>query len=958
MICHTFFHKKISLVAAAAVALSLQAVAQADLQKKSVDSAALQNSFFNRNIPVAFGPAQARKNLTASISTVGSAELKRINTPMVGNTLFGRLSGLLVTQSGSAPGNNDNPGLSIRGRQTFQDNNVMVLVDGFETNWSNLLVDEIETISVLKDAAALAQYGQEGANGVILITTKRGKATAKTNINFTSRFGVQSATVLPKVLGSGDYAEMYNIAMGYDGKQVSNGLFKDPSVVDYYRTGQYPYLYPNVDWYNEALKPNTSSQDYALTFNGGREDAKYFVALGYANYNGLYANTDKKASLNSNYNLKRYNVRANFDVNINKYLSSELRFRGTMMDKRFPNANEATLFRTMALFNPYPVRTAEGTWGGTQGYNENPVAAILGKGYQTINDRTLDANVKVIGKLDFLAPGWKIFGQVNFNNFYYDTYNKTRGYAYDELTPRPDLATPTNLMPFDRTTRGATDKNFVISQTSGNQYNRTTLVAGTEYEHNYGKHGVYASVNYLQEVYRGNGSEMPFAKQNIMGRINYNYNQKYLAEFGYSYMGSEGFPKGNRFGFFPSISAGWVLNKESFLAESKAINLLKLRGSVGLLGNNLSGNSGRFIFNQYYTGAGSYFLGNNLAVTANMYGQGNLANPSVTWEKALRANIGVDAILFNKLTIAADYFTENRTDIFVPASNILPAVMGASAYNLNRGETKNSGGELELEWKDKVGAVQYYINGNISYAKNKIIDIQEPPRPYDYLKAAGNAINQPFVLEAVGFFSTQAEINASPKQLFGDVRIGDIKYKDQNGDGFIDDNDRKPIGNTSYPSTYFGAGAGFSYSGFDMNVFFNGSMHRTVSLLDNSNIIPFLNGGVRPTQWVKENYWTPERGNAALFPRLTTESNSNNYRASTLWQRNGSFVRLRSIELGYTLPANLLQRFHMTNVRLFVSGNNLVTWHKITEMEVDPEVMNMFIHPPLKSYNFGLTLGL
>ncbi len=958
MIRHKISHKNIAVAVTALLAFYLPVNAQTDQTAAAKDSAVLANSFFNKSIPVAFGPAQDRIKLTASISTVSSEILKVTNTPMVGNTLFGRLSGLLVTQTGSAPGNNDNPGLSIRGRQTFQDNGVMVLVDGFETNWSNLLLDEIATISVLKDAAALALYGQDGANGVVLITTKRGTASGKTNINFSARYGIQSATVLPKLLGSGDYAELYNIATVSDGKQISNGLFKDPAVVDYYKTGQYPFLYPNVDWYNEVLQANAASQDYALSFNGGREDAKYFVAMGYANYGGLYGNTDKNRSINSNYNLKRYNVRANFDVNINKFISSEIKFRGTMMDKTFPNANENTLWRSMALFNPFPVKTASGTYAGAQGYNENPAAAVLQKGYQTINDRTVDANIKVIGKLDFITRGLRVFGQVNFSNFFFDTYNKTRGYGYDELVPRPDLATPTNLMPFDQITRGATDKNFVISQVAGTQFNRTTFLGGTEYERSFGKHNLYASAIYFQEIYRGNGSEMAFAKQNIMGRFSYNFKEKYFGELGYSYSGSEAYAPGNRFGFFPSLSAGWMLSKEAFLSSSKTINLLKLRGSIGLLGNDRSGNSGRFIFNQFYVGTGTYFTGNNLAINNPMYNQGNLANPDVTWEKALRSNIGIDAILFNKLTIAADYFMETRKDIFVPASNTLPAIMGVTAFNLNKGETQNNGGELELEWRDKAGAFGYYINGNVSYAKNKIINIAEPTRPYDYLYAKGNAINQPFVLEAIGFFKDQSEIDASPRQLFGDVVAGDIKYKDQNGDGFIDDNDRKPIGNTNYPSTYFGAGAGFSVKGFDFNVFFQGSAGRTVSLLDNGNIIPFLNGGVRPTQWVKDNYWTPDRGNAALFPRLTTETNNNNYRASTLWQRNGSFIRLRSIELGYSLPATMLKRFHLNNLRLFVSGNNLVTWDKIDELEVDPEVMNMFIHPALKSYNFGLTLGL
>jgi TonB-linked SusC/RagA family outer membrane protein len=917
----------------------------------------IPGSFLNKKQSVAFGPAQKRTEITSSVSSVSSSLLKSINTPNIGNTLFGRLAGLHVTQSGSAPGNNDAPGLSIRGRQTFQDNNVMVLVDGFETNWSNILVDEIETVTVLKDAAALAQYGMDGANGVVLITTKRGSGKGKTAINFSARMGVHSPTVMPKFLNNGNYAEMFNNALISDGKTIDNGLFKTQQIVDYYKQGNQPYLYPNTNWYTNVTNQEAYSQDYSLTFSGGGADAKYFVALGYADYDGIYKNSDKSRTINSNYNLKRYNIRANFDVNINRYISSEVNLRGTMMDKSFPNANEGTLWRSMALFIPYPIKTQSGAWGGTQGYAENPVATIEQRGYQTINDRTVDANVKMIGKLDFAVKGLQVFGQVNFHNFYYDTYNKTRGYAYDELIPRLDLLTAGNPIPYDVVSRGSTDKNFSITQGTGNQVNRTAALAGIEFNRTAGEHSIYASAIYMQEVLKADGSEAPFAKQLVMGRVTYNLKQKYFTEFGYSYAGSENFPKGSRFGFFPSLSAGWILSKEAFLKNSTAVNFLKLRGSAGLLGNDRSGNSGRFIFNQFYVGTGNYLLGNNLGISAPTFNQGTLANPDVTWEKAFRSNIGIEAVIAKRLSLAVDYFFEKRTDIFVNPSNYTSAILGISQYNANKGETQNTGVELELEWRDKVGAFEYYVGGNMTFAKNKILTIQEPRRPYDYLYAKGNAISQPFVLEAIGFFKDLSDIQNSPIQLFGNVQPGDIKYKDVNGDGFIDDNDRKPIGKTSYPQLFFGFNTGFSVKGFDLNIFVQGAGNRTVSLLDNNIIVPFLNGGVRPVQWVKNNYWTAQRGDAAKFPRLTTEANNNNYRPSTLWQRNGSFLRLRNVEFGYSFNEKQLQRLRMQSLRLFFAANNIVTWDKIKEIEVDPEIMNVFVHPPLKGFNFGINLG-
>ncbi|MBD2723115.1 SusC/RagA family TonB-linked outer membrane protein [Hymenobacter armeniacus] len=963
-----YVHKRVpgAVWAGILAALALPAAAQTPDSTRAVASdsvrsqraAAQSGSFLEQQVALPFGPTISRRNTTAALSSIGNGPLRSYNTPNLGNTLLGQLSGLNVAQRGSAPGNNDTPALSIRGVQTFQDNAVTVLVDGFETNYTTLLPEEIESITVLKDAAALAVYGLDGANGVVLITTKRGVASGKNAITFSSRFGVQTPAYKTEFVSNGEYADLYNQGLLSDGKTIGQGYFSTPQIVDNFKSGAYPYLYPNVNWYDETIRPSTTSQDYNLTVRGGRPDAKYFVALGYADYNGLYANTDKDRKTSSNYNLQRFNLRANFDAEITKFLTAEIKLRGTMLNKTFPNAAETDIWRNIALFNPYPLFTPDGSYGGAQGYAENPAASIRQKGYNSINDRTVDANVKLIGKLDFLTRGLSVFGQVNFNNFYFSTYNKTRGYLYQELTARPDLTAPGQDLQFDAAVRGSSDRNFAITQGTGTQLTRTSFVGGTEYSRSFGPHAVYASAMYLQERIDGAGNEIPYAKQNIMGRVSYNFREKYFAELGYSVSGSENFPKGHRFGVFPSLSAGWVLSQESFLSGSKAVSFLKLRGSVGLLGNDRAGNSGRFIYNQFYLGAGSYLLGNNYDVTAATFRQGNLANPAVTWEKSLKANVGLDAVLYENLSVSVDVFQERRTDIFLNPSSFVSSIVGATFNNVNRGETQNRGAEVELSYRGTVGPLGYRLGGNASYAKNKIINIEEPYRPEEYLRAEGRSINQPFILESIGFFQNQAEIDQSPKQLFGEVRPGDVKYKDQNNDGFIDDKDRVAIGNTAVPNFYYGFSTGFDFKGFDLNVFFQGAASRSVSLLDNNNVVPFLNGGVKPTPWVRDNYWTPERGNAAQFPRLTTEANPNNYRPSTLWQRDGSFIRLRNVELGYTLPLSVSSRLKLSTVRVYVSGNNLYTWDRIKELTVDPEIMNVFVHPSLKSYNFGFSVQL
>ncbi len=936
----------------------------ANSEKSSSDSVIIKkasnesNNFLNQSIQLPFANRVTRKYTTASIASVSGEVLKKSNTPLLSNTLFGQLSGLYVSQASGALGNSDYPSLMVRGRQTFQDNNLLVLVDGFESNWSSLTPDEIENITILKDAAALAQFGMDAANGAIIITTKRGQESKKTDISFSSRFGIHSARFIPSVVTNGEYAEMYNIGLKNDGKSIKDGYFSSDSIVNFFKSGEYPYLFPNVNWYDQVLKPNALSKDYNLSFTGGKTDVKYFVAMGYSDYQGLYGNTESTRETNTNYNLKRYNLRANFDVNITKFISAQANLRGTMNDKYFPNASEGALWKTMAVFNPFAVKTQDGKWGGTQGYSENPVAAILQKGFQSINDRTLDANVKLIGKMDFITKGLSFFGQMNFSNFFYDTYNKTRSLYYDEVTPRLDLITTPTVIPFNVVTRGTVDNNFSITQGNGNQFNRTSFLGGSNYERDFGNHELYISATYFQEKYNGDGSEMPYAKQRIMGKISYNYMKRYFVEMNASYSGSENFPKGNRFGLFPAISGGWVVTKEQSESKNSLLNFLKIRASAGLLGNDNVGNAGRFIYNQYYNGTGNYLVGNSLAITSPMYNQSSLANPNVTWEKATRYNVGFESILFKKLTLSADYFVENRTDIFLNPSSYIPSLMGASFSSVNKGKTNTIGGEIELLYKEKIGQANIYIGANISYSKNKIIDMAEPPPSDPYLSAKGNPINQPFVLQSIGFFKDINDINTSPKQLFGNVIPGDIKYKDQNADGVIDSRDRMPLGYTNYPQLFYTGNIGGDYKGVDFNITIQGVAKRTVSLLDNNMIIPFLNGGVKPTPWVRDNYWTPARADAALFPRLTIAQNDNNYRASTLWQRDGSFLRIQNIEIGYTIPEKITRKANLNSIRCYISANNLVTISNISELNTDPEAMNTFNHPPMKSFNFGFTVKL
>lgn len=912
------------------------------------DSVKMEIRVYGESVPKAIS--------TASISSISGSEIKSINTPNLGNMLAGKLTGLNVSQTGSAPGYQDWPWMLIRGKGSFLDgdgNDIKIVVDGFETKWYNIIPDEIESISVLKDAPALALYGMDGANGVLYIKTKRGTANNAKKIALNARFSLQQPSIMPKYVGNGDYARLYNVAMASDGKDVSSSMFGNPYVPDYYQNGDYPYVFADIDWLGNVTKPSTYSHDYTLSVNGGNKAAQYNVILGFMNTQGLYNGTDSKRNINSNWDLKRYTVRTNIDVEVTKYIRSEISLRATIEDKLRPNTDESALWKNMGVFLPYNIRTESGAWGGSQNYPENPVVSILGKGYRSDNDRTVDANVKFIGDLGLLTKGLETFAQVVFSNNYYSSYNKTRDYSYTENIPNLG---PFGLIDYEAVVRGSTSDNFSITQPSGVQWNRYNLLAGLSYTNIFNDlHRIHSTAMYTQELYRTTGSNMPWAKMGVVGRTNYSYANKYIAELGYSLMASAEYAPGKRLGVFPAISAAWVLSEEDFLKDNNWIDYLKLRTSYGIIGSDLIGSGSRFTYRQYYIGSGNpYYLGSGYSTTIWTRKQGSVANPNVTWEKSHKFNIGLEGTLRNSVDFSVEYFNDNRTDIFVSPASYMSALIGADYYNQNAGVVTNQGVEAELKFRNKIGEFNYAIGGRFTYAKNKIVDMKESPKPEDYLYMTGNSVDQPLVLEYIGFFKDENDIATSPAQMFGSVKPGDVKYKDQNGDKVIDDNDRKPFGNPVYPRFFYGADLAMEYKGFDLSVFVQGVGGRTISLLSSGFMTPFVNGGVKPNPHLSENYWTPDRGENALYPRLTTESNSNNYRASTLWQRDGSYLRIKNIELGYTFPAHLIPG--ISAIRLYLNTVNSLTFSKVSELNIDPETNSPFKYPFMKSTNVGLSL--
>lgn len=936
------------LLIAVIVGVSFYATAQISVENNDTTS---KNTILNteklRFIQL-FGSDIDAKKATSSVSTIKANKIRSINTPNIGNTLVGQLNGLIVTQNGGAPGGTDAPHLMIRGMQTFAGGNqVLVLVDGFESKWDDIIPDEVESISVLKDAAALALYGIKGANGIVYIKTKRGVKRDNNLITFNARYSMQQAMHRPNYVSNGTYAELFNQALLSDGKPITSGPFGNPKVIEYFKDGSMPLFYSDVNWYEQALGQLGSSQDYNINVNGGNDKAIYNVVLGFMNTKGIY-NSDPE-NFSSNWNVSRFTMRSNIDVQLNKVFTAQASLRTTVNQKKQPNINQYSFFNNLGSFIPFPIKTDNGKWAGSQSFPANPIAELYGKGFRSSIDRSVDANVKLIADLSSVTKGLKAYAQTNFSNYWISGYNKLRGYAYTELTPTFDPIS-NEVNGYNSQIRG-TDSDFYIEQPSGNQMNRTVYLGGVSYDKALDNADIiHASVNYSEELFRNSGYNRPYGFRNIMGRVNYQIANKYIAEFAYSYSGTDNYAKGKRMGFFPTGSAAWILSNEDFLKNITSINHLKARVSYGILGNSNPGNAGRFLFNQYITRQGWYNFGSLLDQGVGGSSLGPLANPNSTWEKARKFNVGLDAELFKSITFSVDYFNEIRNDIYVDPSTYLSGLIGAEYNMVNAGSVKNSGIEIAARYDKTFGNLSVYLSGKYMYVKDKIVDMKEAPQPEEYLYKKGRSIGQVYALEAIGFFADANDIATSYPQFFGVVQPGDVKYKDQNADGLIDNKDYIPTGGSWYPTGVFSFDLGLVYKGFDFAMLFQGTQGRTTSIGGYSN--PFINGA-KPQSYFVDKFWTPELGNGAQFPRLTTEQNSNNTQNSTLWLRNADYIRLKNVEIGYTIPVRLSTN-STSNIRVHLNAVNPLTFSKLSEFNVDPEVNNPLAYPMMKSYNIGI----
>jgi TonB-linked SusC/RagA family outer membrane protein len=891
--------------------------------------------------PVAYG-SQPEWMVSQGLSTVKGNDLEKSFTLNLANTLYGKLPGLTVMQGGAEPGL-QSPTLRIRGTSTYgSGKGILVIVDGFESSFEELVPEEIASVTVLKDASATAMYGSKGANGVLLVTTKRGEP-GKLKISIGTQHGITSATHLPKMLGSYDYASLFNEGFLNDGGDPLN-LPYDQATLDAYRNGTDLYLNPDVNWYNEVLRKSGYTSKYNVNFSGGTSAAKYFVLVNYITSSGLYKRTGDLSVNSINQDYGRFNFRSNVDVQLTKGLSTTLILGGTITDKKNPAANNTgDIFDIMSSNPPnaFPVLNPNASYGGNTSYN-NPYGDIMETGFFTSNARTFQGTVKMTQTLNWITEGLSISAAVSLNNSFTSLSNKSRTYsrfAIDTLGGNY-VYSPIGL-----------NTSLVGAEGTSDQWQYSAVQAYLNYDRTFGETSVSGIMMMNNSSYTYYGGGMPYRDMGMFGRYSLAMKNKYMAEFSFGLNGSESFPDEGRWGFFPAASAGWIVSEEAFLSGNNAISYLKLRGSYGLTGNDNIGGNTRYLFTQDYITSGGYNFGSPTQAWVGGVAESQVANPGVTWEKQKQLNIGIEATFFERLDLSVDIFNQDRFDILATAARTVPAISGMVIPQLNLGEVNNKGIETVLRLNSKSGgSIQYFIEGSLWYAKNEIIYNAEPVQPYDYLYESGNPIDQPFLYEAIGFFADQDDINNHARQIFTQVRPGDLKYKDQNDDGIIDQNDFYPVGNPSMPNLTAALRAGLNFKGFDLEFLFQGVTNRTVYLSGNF-YRAFQNNGTATEAALGR--WTPSTASSATYPRLSAQNNLNNFQPSSFWQRDGSFIKLRFAELGYTLPASITGKAKIDNVRLYLNGTDLFSFDHMDF--TDPE--DLYGYPPTRTISIGARLN-
>ena len=946
---------------------------------------------------------QRKETMIGSVATITTKDLTQSPTANINNALAGRLPGLIVNQyAGGEPGV-DQSELFIRGKATYGNQSAIVIVDGIERDMSYLAPDEIETFTILKDASATAAYGIRGANGVIVITTKRGKAAEKATVNLKASIGINQPIGFPEYLGSADYATLYNEARLNDAKMTgadisSLNLFSQQAIDNFRRAkgDNSDGLGYDWDYYDFAFKPGLQ-EDVSLSIRGGTDKVRYYVLANYFSQGGnyKYSHAGEYASQTK---FTRYNFRSNIDININRYLSTRLDLGARITDRNAPGTTAGRLMTICATQPPYlPILVEENAHPQNEEYiQQNPRGMLYGDniyrynllgelsrtGYLNEKNTYLNGSFAMNLDMEFLTKGLKAEVMFSYDASEGRWINRKLDTYKDGYREYPKYATFMPIEGSDAYMAGGhytgaykTGNKYDIDQTIGNGFShnasdgRTYIQARLDYNRLFSNRHEVTAMLLANRGNRTVNNELAYHSQGITGRFAYYYNQKYLMEFNFGYNGSENFAPGKRYGFFPAGSIGWVVSEEEFMKKASWIDFLKVRASYGLVGSDNV--SSRFPYLAFYGGGSGYDFGNNFGTNVGGTSEGNLANANLTWEKARKLNVGIDFTTLNqRLALTIDAFYEYRFDIITDMNSDgimgYPDIVGKDAALQNLGEVSNRGVDIELSWNDKIGKdFRYYIRPNLTFSRNRLEYKAEVARKNSWRKETGKRLYENFVYVFDHFVADQEEadrLNKIGYQPWGQLIPGDVVYKDLDRNGVIDDEDRTAMGNPRSPELMFGIPFGFQYKNFDFSVLLQGATKSSI-LLNGAAVFDFPQFEQDKIGRVKKMHldrWTPETAATAKYPALHYGTHDNNKNGnSSLFLYDASYLRLKNVEIGYNVSPKLLRKFHVQQARIYVQGLNLLTFDKLGDVDIDPETKSgdgASWYPIQKVFNFGIDI--
>lgn len=906
--------------------------------------------YSSEKVNYGFGLQQTNAESTGAVSTVYAENIDKSSAFSIGNSLYGNVLGLTTMQSTGVVWE-QMPSMYIRGLKTLNGNNgILLVVDGLErdNNWQALKYitpEEVESVSVLRDAAALALYGYRGVNGVVNIVTKRGKYDTR-EINFSYDHAFNYMTRKPELADAYTYASALNEALTNDGKQVRYSQ----NELNAFKNGTSPYLYPNVNWWEEVFRDRGASDIATLSFRGGSTKMRYYTMMNLQNNRGFIKNFDTNADYSTQEKYSKANFRTNLDIDLSPKTKMQANIMGILNEFSRPGMGSDNLISKLYQLPSaaFPIRTESGLWGGntTWGENWNPVALTEGRAYSKGHTRGLYADMSLRQDLSSLTKGLGASVRIGYDNLASYWENHTKGYKYGMAS----VASWENGLPIaGEEITGGKDTEMSGDSKLDWQYRAFNFQMNVDWQRQFGVHSLYSMLLYTYKYDNAKGINNTFYRQNAGWYTHYGFKNRYFADFTLMASASNLLAPDHRWNVSPTVGLAWLISNEKFMQSQNVVDFLKLRASFGMLNtDNIPGNG---YWNETVGGGNGYPINNNFGGDGGWH-EGRLASVNGTTEKAYKYNAGVDATLFKGLTLTVDGFYERRSDIWVSSDGQNSAVLGASSSYVNAGIVDSWGTEIGANYYKKMGNVELNLGGTFTYNRSKIIEMLEEPAAYDYTRSTGNPVGQIFGLQAIGYFVDQADIDNSLPQQFGPVKAGDIKYKDMNGDKVINSDDRVAMGyNSTCPEIYYSFSLGLEWKGLGFSAQFQGVGNYT-AILSGTYYHPLVDN-TTISNYVYRNRWTPETPNAR-FPRLTTETVDNNLQTSSLWLADRSFLKLRNCEVYYKLPSSWLNRFWVKNAKVYVRGVDLLCFDSIDQL--DPEAMNNS-YPATRSIHVGLSVG-